>query len=193
MKKTKTDESGTSQANEENILNEEYTTPDTIGEGNPGENPSESPADTDRKEQQFADLSDKFLRLAAEYDNFRRRSQKEKEAIYTDSVASIAAAWLPVIDNLERAGFASMEYKHEETKKIREGLDLILQQAKDAMESLGITEIKAKGETFDPNCMEAIMHVEEETAGENEVLEVFKKGYKRGEKIIRHAIVKVAN
>ena len=145
------------------------------------------------KDQQIAELSDKFIRLAAEYDNFRRRTQKEKDALYTESVASVSAVWLSVIDNLERAIFVASEYQHEEARKIKAGVEMIVKQANEAMNTLGIVEIEALGQTFDPNAMEAIMHVEDENAGESEVVEVFKKGYKRGDKIIRHAIVKVAN
>ena len=145
------------------------------------------------KDQQIAELSDKFIRLAAEYDNFRRRSQREKDALFTDSVATVSAAWLPVVDNLERAIFVASEFQHEEARKIKAGVEMIIKQAYEAMNTLGIVEIDALCQTFDPNTMEAIMHVEEEDAGENEVVEVFTKGYKRGDKIIRHAIVKVAN
>lgn len=145
------------------------------------------------KEKQIMDLSDKFMRLAAEYDNFRRRTQKEKDALYTDSIATVAAAWLPVVDNLERAVAVSSEYHHEEAQKIKAGIELIISQAGEAMNTLGVTEIEALGNPFDPNSMEAIMHVEDESVGESEVVEVFKKGYKRGDKVLRHAIVKVAN
>jgi len=193
MKKAKGDNNESSKDSCENLQNEDLTT----REGQKDENADTTVEETDKaidsKDQQIADLSDKFIRLAAEYDNFRRRSQKEKEALYNDSIATVASAWLPVVDNLERAVMISSEYKHEESKKIKSGVDMVLQQAKDSMNSLGITEIEAKGNPFDPNTMEAIMHVDDENAGEAEVVEVFTKGYKRGEKIIRHAIVKVAN
>jgi len=148
---------------------------------------------SETKDQQIADLSDKFMRLAAEYDNFRRRSQKEKDSLYIESIASVAAAWIPVVDNLERAILVSSEFQQEEAQKIKAGVDMVLQQAKDAMSSLGILEIEALNSKFDPNSMEAIMHVDDENFGESQVVEVFEKGYKRGEKIIRHAVVKVAN
>lgn len=147
----------------------------------------------DKKDSQLLELSDKFMRLAAEYDNFRRRTQKEKEAIYSDAIAAVALPWLSVIDNLERALSVAGNYNTEEARKIIEGLEMVLAQAKDAISSLGITEINALSQTFDPNKMEAVMHVEDESVGESEVLEVLKKGYEKGDKILRHAIVKVAN
>ena len=147
----------------------------------------------DPRDRQIADLSDKFIRLAAEYDNYRRRSQKEKDALYNESIATVAQAWLPVIDNLERASMVSMEYQNEEAQKIKSGVDMIVAQAKEAVNSLGIVEIQALGKTFDPNSMEAIMHVDDDTVGDSQVVEVFKKGYMRGDRVIRHAIVKVAN
>jgi molecular chaperone GrpE len=158
-----------------------------------GETTEELEDETDPRDGQIADLSDKFIRLAAEYDNYRRRSQKEKDALYNESIATVAQAWLPVIDNLERASLVSTEFQNEETQRIKSGVDMIVAQAKDAVNSLGIIEIPALGKAFDPNSMEAIMHVEDDTVGESQVVEVFKKGYMRGDRVIRHAIVKVAN
>lgn len=154
----------------------------------------EKPEDEiDPRDRQIADLSDKFIRLAAEYDNYRRRSQKEKDALYNESIATVAQAWLPIIDNLERSSVVSTEYQNEEAQKIKSGVDMIVAQAKEAVNSLGIVEIQALGKTFDPNSMEAIMHVDDDTVGESQVVEVFEKGYMRGDRVIRHAIVKVAN
>lgn len=147
----------------------------------------------DKRDTQLLELSDKFMRLAAEYDNFRRRTQKEKEALYNDAIAAVAIPWLSVIDNLERALAVAGNYNTDEARKIIEGLEMVLAQAKDAISSLGISEIDALSQTFDPNKMEAVMHVEDEDAGESEVLEVLKRGYEKGDKILRHAVVKVAN
>jgi molecular chaperone GrpE len=133
------------------------------------------------------------MRLAAEYDNFRRRTQKEKEALYNDAIAAVALPWLSVIDNIERALAVAGNYNTDEARKIIEGLEMILAQSRDAINSLGISEIDALSQTFDPNRMEAVMHVEDEDAGESEVLEVLKKGYEKGDRILRHAVVKVAN
>ncbi|MHB8964184.1 MAG: nucleotide exchange factor GrpE [Saccharofermentanales bacterium] len=147
----------------------------------------------DIRDVQLKELSDKYMRLAAEYDNFRRRSQKEKEGLYIDSIVLVAAAWLPVIDNLERGIASAAGFDTEEAKRISDGMELILQQAKDALKSLGIAEVDALGKTFDPHTMEALMHAEDENAGENEVALVLSKGYKRGDRVIRHAKVKVVN
>ena len=128
---------------------------------------------------------DKYLRLAAEYDNFRRRSQKEKEQIYTDSYADIIEQLLPIIDNFE------MARNFSEGDKLAEGVKMILSQASDVFEKMGVTEIETK--IFDPNVHNAVMHIDDDSYGEGEIVEVFRKGYRRGDKIIRYAMVKVAN
>lgn len=202
MKKTKNENNeGTSNENIENEPGEikkdnyEKQEGETVkSKANINEDPKEETEDTcDEKDKQIAEISDKFIRLAAEYDNFRRRSQKEKDALLTETIADVAKVWLPVVDNLERAVQVSAEYKHEEARKIADGLDMVLLQVREAMSTLGICEIEALNNTFDPNAMEAIMHVEDNSADESQVVEVFEKGYKRGDKVIRHAIVKVAN
>ena len=131
---------------------------------------------------------DKYLRLAAEYDNYRKRTAKEKEALWTDCKADTAAAFLPVYDNLERA--MNQATADEAYKK---GVEMTMNQLKTVLEKLGITEIPALGETFDPNVHNAVMHVDDETLGENVVADVFQAGFKLGEKVIRFAMVKVAN
>lgn len=141
----------------------------------------------------YDELSDKYMRIAAEYDNFRRRSQKEKSGIYSESVTDVTKAWLPVIDNLERAIGITEKYQSDDAKKIAQGVEMILTQSKEVMESLGVKEIDALNSKFDPNTMEAVMHVQDEGADESQVIEVFEKGYIRGDKVIRHAMVKVAN
>lgn len=144
-------------------------------------------------EAEFEKLSERYMRLAAEYDNFRKRSRKEKEEIYSDCIVSVTGAWLPVIDDLDRALFVSENYCNDEAKKIAQGVEMILEKAKGIMESLGVEEIEALEKDFDPETMEAVMHIEDENAGESQVVEVLKKGYIKGEKVIRHAVVKVAN
>ena len=138
--------------------------------------------------QNLTDQEDKFLRLAAEYDNYRRRSQKEKESAWADSKAETAAAFLPVYDNLERA--LKQETADEAFKK---GVEMTMTQLKEILTKLGIEEIPALGEAFDPNLHNAVMHVEDESAGENTVVEVFQTGFKSGDKVVRFAMVKVAN
>ena len=137
---------------------------------------------------QVARQEDKYLRLAAEYDNYRKRTAKEKESAWTDSKAETAAAFLPVYDNLERA--LKQDTADEAFKK---GVEMTMTQLKDILAKLGITEIPALGQTFDPNLHNAVMHVEDESLGENTVAEVFQAGFQCGEKVIRFAMVKVAN
>lgn len=130
---------------------------------------------------------DRYLRMLAEYDNFRRRAAKEKDGIYADAYSDAIGALLPVLDNLDRAvGCADPE-------ALAGGLAMTLKSFTEALGKLGVEEIKADGETFDPNLHNAVMHVDDESAGEGQVVEVFQKGYKKGDKVIRHAVVKVAN
>ena len=137
---------------------------------------------------QVAQQEDKYLRLAAEYDNYRRRTAKEKDSIWNDAKADAAQAFLPVYDNLERA--LKQETADEAFKK---GVEMTMTQLKTVLEKLGITEIPALGETFDPNLHNAVMHVEDENFGENTVCDVFQAGFQLGDKVIRFAMVKVAN
>lgn len=138
-------------------------------------------------EASVAERDDKYLRLAAEYDNFRRRSQKERESVYSDAYADAINALLPVLDNLGRAVGC------EDPKVLADGLALILKSFDEGLAKLGIEEIKALGETFDPERHYAVLHIDDENYGENEIVEVLQKGYTRGDKVIRYAVVKVAN
>ena len=158
-----------------------------------GQQPEEKEADPLLEEleslkDQTARQEDKYLRLAAEYDNYRKRTAKEKESIWADVKAETAAAFLPVYDNLERA--LKQESSDEAFKK---GVEMTMNQLKDVLAKLGIAEIPALGQTFDPKLHNAVMHVEDENLGENVVAEVFQAGFTLGEKVIRFARVKVAN
>ena len=135
-----------------------------------------------------ADVNDKYLRLAAEYDNYRKRTAKEKESIYGDAKADTIKPLLAVYDTLER-GIA----QYDEADVHRQGLELILRQFTETLTKLGVTEIEAQGQPFDPEKHNAVMHVEDESAGENTVVEVFQKGFMIGDKVLRFAMVKVAN
>ena len=146
-----------------------------------------APDPTEALKAQLAEEHDNFLRLAAEYDNFRKRTQKERDGIFTDAYSDALKEILPIFDNLERAAL------YTEPDKLTEGLELIFKSAKDMLTKLGVEEFGAVGEKFDPNIHNAVMHIEDESVGEEEIIEVFQKGYKRGDKIIRHAMVKVAN
>jgi molecular chaperone GrpE len=145
------------------------------------------------KEKDFEALTDKYLRLAAEYDNFRRRSQKEKEALYTDSIALVVKEMLPVIDNLERAGLAAVQYENEDARKIADGIAMIQKQAEQALTRLGVCRIACEGQPFDPELHEAVMHVEDDSFGPSTVVAELQSGYRRDDRVIRHSMVKVAN
>ena len=137
----------------------------------------------------LADEQDKYLRLAAEYDNYRKRTAKEKEAIYTDAKIDTIKSMLGVYDNLER-GIA--QYADEESPH-RRGLEMVFKQFKDCLAKLDVKQMEAVGKPFDPEKHSAVVHVEDERYGENEVVEVLQQGFTLGEKVLRFAIVKVAN
>ncbi|MBQ7874802.1 MAG: nucleotide exchange factor GrpE, partial [Oscillospiraceae bacterium] len=134
------------------------------------------------------ELYDKYLRTLAEYDNFRKRSQREKDAIYGDATADAVKKLLPVLDNFERA--LNYECKDEEFKK---GISLIQNTLIEVFDSLGVKEIPAMDAQFDPNLHEAVMHLDNPAYGENIVTDVYRKGYTLGDKVIRHSMVVVAN
>ena len=140
------------------------------------------------KDEEIAVLNDKYLRICAEYDNFRKRSQKEKDSLYGDIRASVITSFLPVYDNLERA----LAVKTED-EAYAKGVEMIMNQFNQTLQKLGAEEIPALGEKFNPEVHNAVMHVDDETKGENEIVEVFQKGFRIGDKIIRFAMVKVAN
>ena len=131
---------------------------------------------------------DKYLRLLAEYDNYRKRSQKEKENAWTSAKADAVKEFLPVFDNLERA--MKTETADEAYKK---GVEMTFHQLMDVFKKLGVEEIESVGKPFDPVFHNAVMHVDDESRGENEIVEEFQKGFKIGDKVIRHSMVKVAN
>ena len=138
-------------------------------------------------EAELKEKDDKYLRMAAEYDNFRRRSREEKAAVYADALSDTVGELLPIIDNLERAAM------YDDGEKVKEGLMMTAKSVSAVLEKLGIETVGAAGETFDPNLHNAVFHVEDEALGEGEIVEVFQKGYKKGNKIIRFAMVKTAN
>ena len=139
--------------------------------------------------KQLESVKDQFVRQTAEYENYRKRTTKEKENIYQDAKADTIKEFLAVYDNLERA--AASEGGEDSPHK--KGLEMIFQQYKDILAKLGVTEIEAAGKPFDPEKMNAVMHVDDENFGENEVAQVFQAGFELNGKVIRHAIVQVAN
>ena len=139
--------------------------------------------------QQLSTLNDQHLRLMAEYDNYRKRTQKEKETIYQDAKADTITKFLEIYDNLERA--VSQEGDEENVHK--KGMTMIFHQLEGILTKLGVTVMDPKGEPFDPARHNAVMHIEDESLGENVVAQVFQKGFLLGDKVIRFATVQVAN
>lgn len=139
--------------------------------------------------KQLETMKDQFARLAAEYDNYRKRTAKEKETLYQDAKANTIREFLAVYDNLERAAGAP----GGEDDAHKKGLEMIFAQYKELLKKLGVEEIAAQGQPFDPERHEAVMHIDDENLGENEVAQVFQAGFLLEEKVIRHAVVQVAN
>ena len=180
----------------EEILKEEEIAEETSAEEiKEEEKPKKEKKDSKKHKKEIEELNakiaeqeDKYLRIVAEYDNFRRRAREEKEACYTEAYADAIKEILPVIDNLERAA------AFKDNDKVSEGVALTLNQFKVTLEKMGVTEIEAEpGTPFDPNFHNAVMHCEDENLGENVVAEVFQKGYIKGDKVIRYTMCKVAN
>ena len=139
-------------------------------------------------EKKYNDVNEKYMRTLAEYDNYRKRTIKEKESIYPEAKAVVVEKFLPVMDNFERA-LDSAENKDA----FYEGIVMLKKQMDDVLTALGVEEIKAVGEVFNPELHNAVMHIDDEAAGENIIVEEFQKGYKIGDRVIRHSMVKVAN
>ena len=147
------------------------------------------PSKEELLEKELAEKNDQFMRVCAEYDNFRKRSQKEKQDIYSSSKADVIKDLLPILDNIDRAK-ATGETNFEDYKK---GIDLIFSQFEQLLEKTGVESFGERGDEFDPNIHNAVMTVEDDTLAENTVAQVFTKGYKLGDRIIREAVVQVAN
>ncbi len=139
-------------------------------------------------EQKYNDVNEKYMRTLAEYDNYRKRTIKEKESIYPEAKAIVVEKILPVLDNFTRA-IESAENKDA----FYEGIVMLKKQLDDTLASLGVEEIKAVDEEFNPELHNAVMHIDDEEQGENIIVEEFQKGYKIGDRVIRHSMVKVAN
>lgn len=152
-------------------------------------NDAAEPSKEEELQKQLDEKNDQLLRMAAEYDNFRKRSQREKEALYAECKASVINALLPVADNFDRI-FANPDGTLEDYKK---GVEMTFKQFSDVFKSLGIEPFGEVGEEFDPNIHNAVMHTEDDSVGENTITTVIVKGYKLGDKIIRPAMVAVAN
>lgn len=141
-----------------------------------------------KKEEECEKYLDMLKRTTAEYENFRKRTQKEKETLFDEGFRTAIEKIVPILDNFERA----LEHSNDEGS-FKEGIEMILKMFKDTLEKEGVEEIPSLGEKFDPDVHNAVMHIEDEAFGQNEVVEVLLKGYKYKEKVIRHSMVKVAN
>lgn len=182
-------------------IREESVTPQAEEQTTPAPAPAESTAGTklqaeieglkaDREtlQNKCDELGDRYLRTLAEYDNFRKRTQREKDAIYGDAIADAVTKLLPILDNFERA----KEYPCAD-ENFKKGIDMICNSIEESFASLGVTEIPAEDQPFDPNLHNAVLHVEDPALGENRIAEVFRKGYRLGDRVIRFSMVKVAN
>lgn len=151
----------------------------------------ELPADN---AEAVSDLEARYMSLYAEYDNYRKRTQKEKENLYADAIASVTKEFLTLIDNLDRATEGAKKSDENSLEKVIQGMELVGRQAQDTLKKIGVEEIPAeRGTKFDPNLHDAMMHVDDEELGEQEIAMVFAKGYKYKDRVIRHAQVQVAN
>ena len=137
---------------------------------------------------EYDELDDRYKRILAEFENYKKRSAKERESLYNSILSDVVEVMLPILDNLENA--AKVETKDEEYKK---GIELVLKQFQDTLKTKGVEEIKTVGETFDPELHEAVSSVQDESKGEKEIVQEYRKGYKIGSKVIRHSMVVVAN
>lgn len=180
----------------DDLLTEAAATHDTAGETG-SEKAAPEAADAlpagSVAQSEYDALNDRYLRLYAEYENYRKRTAKEKEALFGDCAAQITGEWLPVIDNLFRAAEAAAQFASDVDRSIIEGIELVLKQAEGCLARLGVEAIEALGAPFDPMFHEAVMQAEHEGAEPGTVVEEFKKGYRRGDRVIRHSVVKVAN
>lgn len=160
---------------------------------------SEVASDSDDSKK-IRELEDRYVRLFAEYDNFRKRTSKEKDDLYASAVVEVTKQWLSVLDNIDRALDAAKALAADEAEetekedKMLQGLELIKKQAQDVLAKINVTEIECeRGTAFDPNLHEAVMHTEDDSLGENQIAQVFQKGYILKDRVVRHAVVQVAN
>lgn len=176
----------------EETINEETAEPEAEEKisGKEKKKLKKAEAEIEKLNAELSEEQEKYMRLYAEYDNFRKRSAKEREGVYADAYCDALVQILPILDTLERAAQFSTE---DAESAMAKGLELTLKSFVETMNKMGVYEIEALGKEFDPNFHNAVMHVDDESVGENVVVEVFMKGYKRGDKVLRHSMVKVAN
>lgn len=174
-------------------MSKEKETPvEEVAEAEVAEETADEAEEANPFEEKFKELEDRYMRLLAEYDNYQKRTTREKEARYGDAVIDTAKEFLPVMDDLSRA--AAVEVTTPEAEKVKEGVELVAKKLREALSKLGIEEIPAVGEGFDPNLHNAIQHIEDESIAENTIVEEYMKGYVyKGDRVVRHSMVKVAN
>lgn len=171
----------------EKLQNEE-----TTNETQQNEEQTKSYVDTQKQEgvekKDYTDLEDRYKRLMAEFDNYKKRSSKEREGLYNSLVADIVTSFLPILDNLEKAVNTATN-----DNNYKQGVQMVLKQFMDTLGALGVQTIETVGHTFDPEVHEAVSSIQDDELGEKEIKEEFRKGYKIGNKVIRHSMVVVAN
>ncbi len=190
-KKKDKEEPVTSPETEEPVAAEppdDAAAPETAADAETAKEPEPETAKEPTAEEQLKAERDKYLRLCAEFDNYRKRSQREREGLYESVKSDLVLKFLPVYDNLERA--LAQETQDE---PFRKGIEMTMTQLTDVLNKMGVTVIKAVGEKFDAKLHDAVMHVEDDEHGEGEIIEEFRKGFKLGDKVIRFSMVKVAN
>ncbi|MBR6780461.1 MAG: nucleotide exchange factor GrpE [Clostridia bacterium] len=188
-KKTKSDAAKTDETPKtEEVVSEQPGEEQTAQADAAAQEAAKAQAEIKTLQEELAATKEQLMRIAAEYDNFRRRTQKEKEALYTDSRSDVLTKLLPVIDNFERAGSAKCDFDG-----YKKGIEMTLTQLLETMQALGCESFGAVGDEFDPNIHNGVMHIEDENLGENVIAQVFIKGYKIGDRVIRPASVQVAN
>jgi len=178
----------------EEVVSENEETEETTEETAETEESAEAEEAAEDSDNKSEELEKRYMSLYAEYDNYRKRTQKEKESLYADAVADVTKEFLTVLDNIDRAVATAKDADENSIDKVIEGVELLGKQASAILTKIGVEEIKAeRGEKFDPNLHEAVMHVEDDDLGEQEIAMVFTKGYMYKGKVIRHVVVQVAN
>ena len=174
-----------SEGNPEDV---KETLEEEVVQENINEEKSDEQEEKSSLEQELEDVTDRYKRVLAEFENFKKRSQKERETLYNSVLSDVIEAFLPVMDNLENA--IKIETEDEGYKQ---GIELVLKQLKEALKAKGVVEIETVGQTFDPELHEAVSSIQDETKGEKEIVQEYRKGYRIGTKVIRHSMVVVAN
>ena len=172
---------------EEKAKKQERAATEPVGESDVAVEPQEVEEKT--SEEELRELNDRYLRVCADFDNFRRRSRQDRAAGYEEAVIDTVRALLPLVDSVD----AAVECVQDETREFAQGVVLIAQQLDEALQKLGVTEIDGEGADFDPSCHQAVIHNEDGELPENHVVEVYQKGYRKGDRVIRHSMVRVVN